>query len=103
MVYEYRGSDFRHLRRRRCAPVKRSGCRQIRTQLQGRPTVWQDRPRQVDQRLHRVRAVAESPFALEWEGFGRREVERRHAVILSSQVCSPFSASAAYRKAAARP
>jgi hypothetical protein len=33
----------------------------------------------------------------------QREVERRHAVILSSQVCSPFSASAAYRKAAARP
>jgi hypothetical protein len=32
-----------------------------------------------------------------------REVERRHAVILSSHVRSPFSASAAYRKAAARP
>lgn len=32
-----------------------------------------------------------------------REVERRHAVMLSSQVCSPFSASAAYRNAAARP
>jgi hypothetical protein len=32
-----------------------------------------------------------------------REVERRHAVILSSHVRSPFSASAAYRNAAARP
>ena len=32
-----------------------------------------------------------------------REVERRHAVMLSSQVCSPFNASAAYRNAAARP
>ena len=33
----------------------------------------------------------------------QREVERRHAVIFSSQVCSPFSASAAHRKAALRP
>ena len=33
----------------------------------------------------------------------KREVERFHAVILSSQVCSPLSTSAAYRKAAARP
>lgn len=32
-----------------------------------------------------------------------REVERRHAVILNSQVCSPFSASAAYRNAAEIP
>ena len=31
------------------------------------------------------------------------EVERLHAVILSSQVCSPLSTSAAYRNAAARP
>ncbi len=32
-----------------------------------------------------------------------REIERLHAVILSSHVCSPLSASAAYRNAAARP
>ena len=31
------------------------------------------------------------------------EIERLHAVILSSQMCSPLSASAAYRNAAARP
>jgi hypothetical protein len=31
------------------------------------------------------------------------EVERLHAVILSSQVCSPLSTSAASRNAAARP
>ena len=31
------------------------------------------------------------------------EIERLHAVILSSHVCSPLSASAAYRNAAARP
>jgi hypothetical protein len=31
------------------------------------------------------------------------EVERLHAVILNSQVCSPLSTSAAYRNAAARP
>jgi hypothetical protein len=31
------------------------------------------------------------------------KIERPHAVILNSQVCSPFSASAAYRNAAARP
>jgi hypothetical protein len=31
------------------------------------------------------------------------EIERLHAVILNSHVCSPLSASAAYRNAAARP
>ena len=31
------------------------------------------------------------------------EIERLHAVILSSHVCSPLSASAAYRNAAAKP
>jgi hypothetical protein len=31
------------------------------------------------------------------------EIERLHAVILSSHVCSPLSASAAYWNAAARP
>ena len=32
----------------------------------------------------------------------QRKIERLHAVMHSSQVCSPFRASAAYRKAAAR-
>ena len=31
------------------------------------------------------------------------KIERLHAVILNSQVCSPLSASAAYRNAAAKP
>lgn len=33
----------------------------------------------------------------------KREIERLHAVILSSHVCSPLSTSAAYWNAAARP
>lgn len=33
----------------------------------------------------------------------KRILERLHAVIFSSQVCSPLSTPAAYRKAAARP
>lgn len=33
----------------------------------------------------------------------QRKLERLHAVVLSSQTCSPFSTAAAYRNAAARP